>query len=54
MSESEIVEHMINFIMEKEKELQKDKFANETKIKKDAVQAILDELDKKVVADEDK
>ena len=39
--------------MDKEKKLQKDRFASDSKIKKDAVQAILDELDREV-ADEDK
>lgn len=53
MSEGEIVENMITFIMDKEKELQSDRFATESKIKKDAVQAILDELDREVT-DEDK
>lgn len=53
MNEGEIVENMITFIMNKEKELQADRFASDNKIKKDAVQAILDELDREVT-DEDK
>lgn len=48
MSEQSIVQHMVDFIEEKEKELQADKFNGGSKVKKNVVQAILDELDAEV------
>ena len=48
MSSHEIVQHMISFIEDKEKELQADKFNVGNKGKKNVVQAILDELDSEV------
>lgn len=53
MSENEIVQHMVDFIESKEREIQADKFTPEKKTQKDTVQAILDELDREV-SDEDK
>ena len=48
MSSQEIVQHMVGFIEEKEKELQADKFNAGNKAKKSVVQSILDELDAEV------
>ncbi len=48
MSSQEVVQHMVDFIEEKEKELQSDKFNSGGKTKKNVVQSILDELDSEV------
>lgn len=48
MSSQAIVQHMIGFIEEKEKELQADKMNSANKTKKNVVQSILDELDAEV------
>lgn len=47
-----IVRYMIDFIEEKEKQLQASKFMNENKAKSDVVKSIIDELERKV-KDED-
>ena len=41
-----IVKHMIDFIEEKEKQLQASKFANDNQAKADVVKSILDELER--------
>ncbi len=43
-----IVQHMVDFIENKEKEVQADKLNAVNKVKKNVVQAILDELDTEV------
>lgn len=48
MNESEIVNHMIDFIEERERKLQSDRFLNENQAKNDIVKAILDELEREV------
>ena len=54
MSHKEIVEHMIDYIENAEKDLQASKLTNETKTaKNDIINGILDELER-VTADENK
>lgn len=48
MSSQAILQHMIEFIEEKEKELQADRFNAGNKAKKNVVLSILDELDTEV------
>lgn len=48
MNNQMIVQHMVDFIENKEKELQADKLNTDTKAKKGIVQSILDELDSEV------
>ncbi len=47
-----IVKHMIDFIEEKEKQLQASKFSNDNQMKSDVVKAIIDELEREI-KDED-
>jgi len=47
-----IVKYMIEFIEEKEKQLQASKFINENQSKSDVVKSIIDELERKI-KDED-
>lgn len=47
-----IVKHMIDFIEEKEKQLQASKFSSDNQMKSDVVKAIIDELEREV-KDED-
>ncbi len=47
-----IVKHMIEFIEEKEKQLQAAKFSNDNQMKSDLVKMIIDELEREV-KDED-
>ncbi len=46
MNEKDIVQHMITFIEDKERQLQSSKLAADTQIKSDIVKAILDELER--------
>ncbi len=49
MNDDVIVQNMVDFIEKKEKEIQADKFMTDSgKAKKDAVQSILDELEREV------
>lgn len=43
-----IVEHMIEFIEEKEKQLQASKFANDNQARADVVKTIIDELEREI------
>ena len=47
-----IVKHMIDFIEEKEKQLQSSKFSSDNQMKSDVVKAIIDELEREI-KDED-
>ena len=47
-----IIKYMIEFIEEKEKQLQASKFINENQSKSDVVKSIIDELERKI-KDED-
>ncbi len=47
-----IVKHMIDFIEEKEKQLQASKFSSDNQMKSDVVKAIIDELEREI-KDED-
>lgn len=46
MSNEQIVENMIKFIQEKERQLQVDKLASDGSAKTDVVKSILDELER--------
>ena len=46
MSDEKIVQHMIDFIDEKEREIQAKKVANDVQAKNDVVKAILKELER--------
>lgn len=48
MSDNNIVNNMISFIEDKEKQLQADKMLGENAAKNDIVKSILDELEKEV------
>lgn len=48
MNNTDIVQNMIRFIEEKERQLQTDKLSNESQVKNDIVKAIMDELEKEV------
>lgn len=48
MNDNNTVKKMIDFIEEKERQIQMAKFSNESQIKNDVVKAILDELEKEV------
>lgn len=54
MNSQSVVQHMIDFIEEKEKELQADKLNTGNKSKKNVVQSILDELDTEVKNEDQK
>lgn len=43
-----IVNYMIKFVEEKEKQLQASKFINENQSKSDVVKSIIDELERKI------
>ena len=51
MNEQAIIDHMITFVEEKERQIATNKLASTTQNKGDAVKAILDELER-VTADE--
>ncbi len=53
MSEQEVVQHMIAFVEQKERQIASNKLASAAQGKGDAVKAILDELEK-VTANENK
>lgn len=46
MNEQEIIDHMIEFVEEKERQIATNKLASTTQNKGDAVKAILDELER--------
>lgn len=46
MSDERIVQHMIDFIDEKEREIQANKLSNDVQAKNDVVKAILKELER--------
>lgn len=46
MSEKEIIDHMIDFVEQKERQIATSKLASTTQTKGDAVKAILDELER--------
>lgn len=46
MNSNEIVKHMIDFIEDKERQLQSDSSKTDAQKKKEAVKAIVNELDK--------
>lgn len=46
MSDEKIVQHMIDFIDEKEREIQAKKLSNDVQAKNDVVKAILKELER--------
>lgn len=48
MTKEEIVENMISFIEKEERNLQASKMANDTKLKTDIVNSILDELEREI------
>ena len=48
MNENDVINNMIKFIEEKERQLQAEKMLGESSAKNDIVKAILDELDKEV------
>ncbi len=48
MSNQKIVNNLVSFIEEKERQLQAEKMVGESQAKNDIVKAILDELDKEV------
>jgi hypothetical protein len=48
MSDNGVVNNMISFIEEKEKQLQAEKMLGENSAKNDIVKAILDELEREV------
>lgn len=50
---NDAVQKMIKFIEEKERQLQAEKFSNDSQLKNDVVKAILDELEKEI-SNEDK
>ncbi len=52
MNDNHIVEHMIRFVENKEKEVQADYMKSGSKVKTDVVKTILNELDKRI-KDED-
>ena len=51
-NKEDIVNHMISFIEEKERDYQAEKMVSDTQIKNDMVKSILDELER-VIANED-
>lgn len=52
MSEPAIIDHMIAFVEEKERQLQANKRMSESQIKSEAIKSILDELERET-SDED-
>lgn len=48
MNEQIVIDKMIDFIEEKERQLQIEKLSNDSNAKKDIVKAILDKLDKEI------
>jgi hypothetical protein len=48
MSDNKVVDSMIEFIEDREKQLQAEKMLGENSAKNDIVKAILDQLDKEV------
>lgn len=48
MNKEAVITHMIEFIKDKEEQLQNNKLATESQIKSDIVKAIIDELDREV------
>ena len=53
MNDQEIVQHMIEFVEQKERQFQSNKFITEQQAKNDVVKAIQDELER-VTKNEDK
>ena len=53
MNEQDVVNHMIHFIEEKERQIQNSKFLSTAQNKNDTVKSILDELER-VTTDENK
>ena len=53
MNEQEIVQHMIKFVEQKERQFQSNKFITEQQAKNDVVKSIQDELER-VTKNEDK
>lgn len=53
MNDKIIVENMITFIEDKERQLQAQKLSNDTAAKNDVIKAILDRLEKEI-SDENK
>lgn len=53
MNEQEIIQHMIEFVDQKERQFQSNKFITEQQAKNDVVKSIQDELER-VTQDEDK
>lgn len=53
MNEAQLIQHMIEFVEATEDKLHADKTASEANIRKEAVKAVLKELER-VTADEDK
>lgn len=54
MNDNQIVEYMIQFVEEKEKEIQADYMKSGSKAKTDAVKTILNELDKRIKNEDQK
>ena len=48
MNDEKIVNNMINFIEEKEKEIQQSKLKSDSQLKTDVVKSILDKLDSEI------
>lgn len=46
MNEQEIIQHMIEFVEAKERQIQTNKLASATQSKSDVVKSILDELER--------
>lgn len=48
MSDKKIIDHMVSYIEEKERQLQAEKMSGDNQAKNDIVKSILDELDTEV------
>ena len=48
MTETQVVNHMIEFIEQKERKLETDKLVNDNQAKNDIVKSILDELEREM------
>lgn len=48
MNENDVVKIMIEFIEDKERQLQAEKFSSDSQAKNDVVKSILDKLDKEI------
>lgn len=53
MTEQNVVQHMIDFVEEKERELQNERLSNDPQAKANVIKSILDELER-VTANENK